>query len=429
MERRLESEPSLSPSGSGAPPWAPGYRHLTSEERGIHFAFRERLEDFVVEELPEVLPAGHGDHTWIHIEKRGISTDEAARRLARALERPLASLRWSGRKDARAIARQWVSVPGLEPQRALEAAVPGLKVLGAARHPERLRLGRTRGNRFTLRLRRVPHAERPILERVCARVREEGLPNYYGEQRFGIAGRAHELGRLLVERRWNEYVRALVSPEHTRESEGVRELRLRIEDGRPAALRSARLLVDRLPPELRPLALQLGRRRDAGEPAVRSLDRRLLRLHLSAFQSQVFNAVLARRMQVLGIDTLRPGDLAFRHADRELVAVESPAAWEEQLQALAVSPSGPLPGSRHLAAGGEPGRIEEQVFAEEGVEPQAFGCIGLGLDRHGARRPLRVPVRDLVVRWEGADAILSFELPAGSYATTLIEELTKSWRS
>jgi len=104
-----------------APTWAPGFVHLTANEDPIPFGFREELEDFVVEEVPRRAPEGEGEHCWILVEKRGVSTSEAIRRLARRLVKDPRDLGFAGRKDARAVARQWISAPGVEPITALGA--------------------------------------------------------------------------------------------------------------------------------------------------------------------------------------------------------------------------------------------------------------------------------------------------------------------
>ena len=98
-----------------APAWAPGFVHLTEGEAPIPFGFREELEDFVVEEVPRRAPEGEGEHCWILVEKRGVSTSEAIRRLARRLVKDPRDLGFAGRKDARAVARQWISAPGVDP--------------------------------------------------------------------------------------------------------------------------------------------------------------------------------------------------------------------------------------------------------------------------------------------------------------------------
>ena len=86
---------------------------LDEADQMLDMGFREELEDFVVEEVPRSAPEGEGEHCWILVEKRGVSTSEAIRRLARRLVKDPRDLGFAGRKDARAVARQWISAPGV----------------------------------------------------------------------------------------------------------------------------------------------------------------------------------------------------------------------------------------------------------------------------------------------------------------------------
>lgn len=149
-------------------------------------------EDFIVEELAAFEPSGVGAHTFVLIEKRLLSTQEAVERLCGALGADPGAAGWAGMKDRVAIARQWVSLEGVDPERALALdGSDGLRVLGAARHPRRLKTGQLRGNRFTVRL----HGIGGIDAAFCDVVRE-GISNRFGPQRF--AGDNVARGRALV---------------------------------------------------------------------------------------------------------------------------------------------------------------------------------------------------------------------------------------
>ncbi|MEL6715682.1 MAG: tRNA pseudouridine(13) synthase TruD, partial [Planctomycetota bacterium] len=111
-------------------------------------------DGFVVEELP-VERSGEGDegpHLRFTVEKRGVSTPEAARRIARALGLPPVAVGFAGRKDARAITHQRMSVENVEPDALLAVDVPGIQIRDVHRARTKLRLGDLEGNRFHLRL-------------------------------------------------------------------------------------------------------------------------------------------------------------------------------------------------------------------------------------------------------------------------------------
>ena len=202
--------------------WAPGFVHTTAGEDPIPFGFREEMEDFIVEEVPRRKPEGEGEHCWIQVEKRGVSTSEAMRRLARRLNLNPRELGFAGRKDARAVARQWISAPGIEPISAIGADLGHVRVLSAEKATRRLRLGALMGNRFNLFLRRFPVDAEATARRVLSTIATRGLPNWFGPQRFGFAGRGHELGRLLLARDFPSYIKALCSPVHAPHTEATR---------------------------------------------------------------------------------------------------------------------------------------------------------------------------------------------------------------
>lgn len=155
-------------------------------------------EDFVVDEIPLFAPSGEGGHTFVRIEKRGRTTEEVARLLARLADVPHAEIGYAGRKDKHAIARQWLSVPGLAPEVALALEVEGVRVLEAVRHGQRLRTAQLRGNRFELVVRELTEAQLAAAPPAAERIRRLGMPNKFGAQRFGRDGDNAERARALL---------------------------------------------------------------------------------------------------------------------------------------------------------------------------------------------------------------------------------------
>lgn len=398
----------------------------------IEFKSRVELEDFEVEEITGFEPDGHGDHLFLWIEKRGFSTNELIARLAQRLGARPADFGYAGRKDARAVTRQWISLDtkscGSAESRLAALDLPGVRVLRVERHPRKLRRSQHRGNRFCLRLRDLADADLPLIEERIAAARTEGMPNPFGPQRYGYRGLSHQLGRRLLAIDHEGYIRELVSPEQSPDTPEVAQLRAAILSNDKAAQRALAGSSGRLPRDLAVLAKQLARRPSDWKSALRALPRSLLGIHLSALQSRVFDHVLANRAGELG--RVQRGDVLFLHEKGAafLVPLSTSAAELAELQARAdafeLSPSGPLPGRKLLAAAGEPGRNEAEAFRALGVAPEDFRGLGLGLDQRGARRPLRVPVAGLESERQGGDLVLRFGLPRGSYATTLLEVLS-----
>jgi tRNA pseudouridine13 synthase len=113
------------------------------------------------------------------------TTEEVARELARAAGVEPRDVGYAGRKDRVAVATQWFSVPGLDPDRAPGLELPGVRVLEAARHPHKLRTGHLRENRFRIAVREVDAAALAAAEAGLRRLQSAGMPNRFGEQRFG----------------------------------------------------------------------------------------------------------------------------------------------------------------------------------------------------------------------------------------------------
>lgn len=411
----------------GSPPWAPGFRYLTAEEPPIPLRFKKEPEDFVVEELPSFTPSGEGEHLFLFIQKRNLATAEAARRIARAFDVDYREVGWAGRKDARAVTRQWFSVRGAPSERALAVEGPDLHLLEHTRHHRKLRIGALAGNRFELRLTEIAEADRPRAERTLAVLGEKGLPNYFGSQRFGYRGRAFELGRLLLARDWPAFVRAMAGPEQSRDTSPVFAMRTALESDGGEPHQDLAALVGLLPGDLATLARQLSRHPGDFERAVCSLDRRTPRLFLSALQARVFNRVLAERLDTF--DTPLCGDVVRLHPGRSVFLVDESEDLEvlrRRAANLELSPTGPIPGWRAPRPVGEPAEVEERALEAEGLRYDSFRHVLPGVDLPGSRRPLRVPVGEMQHRWsEEGDLLLEFVLPPGAYATSLIEELRK----
>lgn len=341
-----------------------GLPFLASDVPAIPCRLKERPEDFVVEELPAYAASGTGEHVLFEVEKRGISTQDALERIARALRRPRGELGYAGLKDAQAVARQWVSAHGATPQDVLALQVEGLRVLSAERHGNKLRVGHLRGNRFRLRLRGVGSERAADVEAVLARLVARGLPNAFGVQRFGADGESWKLGRELV-------------------AGGARRERKR-------------------------------------------RGKALLRFYVSAWQAWLFNRVLAARWE--SFDRLLPGDLAWLHDRGAVFAVDDPERESERARRGEISPTGPLCGEDDFAPGGEALAIERAALAAEGVpDGRLLGPPFLRWQgaRRPLRVPLQGIERAFDRDEHGEFLELAFELPPGSYATVLVRELTK----
>jgi tRNA pseudouridine13 synthase len=322
--------------------------------------------DFLVEELPAYEPCGRGEHLYLWIEKRGISTAAVTAALARRLGVAPAALGTAGKKDAQAVARQWISVHTPDDPDPATLAGEGFTVLAARRHGNKLRPGHLRGNRFSVSVRGAgPPA---AAEAVLARIAPTGFPAYFGPQRLGprlataLAGRALVLGTR-------------------RPGRDLERMRFAV-NAYQGALFNA--LVER-------------RLRTLGDLE------RLLPGDL---------AVLHRNGAAFAVDAAGLAEAQSRAAAHELSA------------------SAPLFGTHVTLAAGEPGSWERELLAAEGLGPDAFRLGGKRLSPKGERRAVRAFAEELAWDWadeEGEPVLrLRFTLGPGVYATALLRELMKN---
>lgn len=158
-------------------------------------------EDFQVDEVLDIELSGAGEHLWLWVEKRGLNTEDAARRLARAAGVPIRLISYAGLKDKQALTRQWFSLhlPGKHDPDLSAAQDDTLTILKQVRHSRKLQRGAHAANGFTLRLTQL-QAEQAALEQRLQAIREQGIPNYYGAQRFGFEGGNVAHARHFAER-------------------------------------------------------------------------------------------------------------------------------------------------------------------------------------------------------------------------------------
>jgi tRNA pseudouridine13 synthase len=366
------------------------------------FRFVPSPQTFVVEEVPAYLPSGAGEHTYLWIEKRGITTLDAVATLARRFGVGAHDVGYAGMKDRHATARQWLSLPGVDPAAAVGTETmaapppatgeeepnrppsdPRVAILRAERHGNKLRVGHLRGNRFevvVLAGGTGTDASAEELARRLGALAASGLPNRYGEQRFGAAADNAERGFALLR----------------------------------------------------------------GE--LRERDRRRRRLLLSAAQAAVFNEVLARRQATERMRTVLTGDVLQRRESGGVFITEAPDVDQARLDAGELVITGPMPGSwaREPPPETEARALEDEALAKLGITRAAFAAGGRDLP--GTRRPLLIPVtleepaatEEPAPTPAGANAAdaagelgaaaakavrLRFALPAGSYATVVLEQI------
>jgi tRNA pseudouridine13 synthase len=404
---------------------------MKEEEDGTtFFSDRERLmklkqqpEDFQVEEVTAVRPVAEGPFALYRLEKQGWSTPDALAALRRRWKIDVRRLSYGGLKDRHASTVQYLTIFH-GPQRHFHHHAITVTYLGQSAGP--YTSADIECNRFRLTLRDLPADEQTEMEARLGRVAVEGVPNYFDDQRFGsVAGQGSEfIARLLVHGRFEDALRlALTGPYEFDLAAQKKEKRLlaahwgeweRLKDELPRG--HARSLVDYLrqhPADFRSAVARL-------RPDLRGL-------YLSAYQSHLWNRILARWLnQHCQPEQLRPialrlGPVPFHH--------DLSPAQQDELARLSL----PLPSARLKLSPDDPREeLVRAVLAEEGIELRQMQVKGVRemFFSRGERAALCLS-RQLT--WQFGDderqpsrrkVILSFDLPRGSYATLLVKAVS-----
>lgn len=417
--------------------------YLTAAVPGTGGVLRARPEDFIVEEIPAYDPCGEGEHLYLFVQKVNLSTLQMVEIVARHFGVRTSDVGYAGLKDKRAVTRQVLSVhaPGRRLEDFPELRHDRLAVLWTDQHTNKLRRGHLKGNRFAIKIRgvelRAVFAAKASLQ-ILAR---QGVPNRAGEQRFGYLHNNHVVGRAILLGRHAEALEEMLSPEvYLRAAGPVRdghqvEARALYREGRFA---EAARLMPRGSASERNVLLALSRGADARR-AVLAAGQVQRSFYLTAWQSAVFNAVLDRRLTEGAFAALLDGDLAFRHDNHAVFAVDdavlADAETARRLGAVEISPSGPMWGASMLEAKGRAAAVETEALAHAGVGREDLAAYAASPDGRdapleGKRRPLRVPLAYPDVEAgrdeHGLYVKCAFELPSGAFATSVMQEIIKA---
>lgn len=393
--------------------------HLTAGLPGVGGEIRRQPADFLVEELPLYVPCGTGEHLYLDIEKEGLTTFDLLNQLARALGCTERDLGYAGLKDARAISRQTISVPLRTSRDVASLQLPGIRILGVRQHTNKLRPGHLAGNRFRIRIRQ-PHPDaRERAAAILGVLEDRGVPNRFGEQRYGLLGNSDHIGQAILRGDFQRAAAEIVGDPQKIKHPGWQRA--------AAAYRAADLdtAIQTFPrhcqAERRLVAdLKSGK---SWRMAVLDQPRNLLRLYLSAYQSSLFDRLLDTRLTTM--EQLWQGDLACKHSNGACFTVYDPATEQLRADRFEISPTAPLYGYKVTLAEGQAGELETGLLTREQISLESFR-LGRGLDMPGERRPLRVPLRDLGLEQDKDDLLVSFLLPRGSFATAVLAELMKT---
>jgi tRNA pseudouridine13 synthase len=337
---------------------------ITGSLAGIGGSSKVHAEDFIVEEIPAYGPEESGEFLFLWVQKRELSSEQLVSHLARHLKIAHQDIGTAGMKDRQAVTRQMVSVP-LRCQRLVESFEhERIRILEIHRHRNKLRTGHLKGNRFSILIRDVAPGAEQLARAIGDELARTGVPNFFGDQRFGRDAETLKLG----------------------------------------------------------LALLQGTRHAGAIPRARR--RFLLRLALSAVQSALFNRALAERIGDGLIHRVLAGDVMQVVASGGPFVAVDPALEQPRFDSREVVISGPIFGPKMKQPAEKPARREARLLEAAGISLEAFERYSKLTP--GTRRAYLIWPEGLAISAVPAGIRLAFSLPAGCYATVVLREFQKT---
>jgi tRNA pseudouridine13 synthase len=324
--------------------------------------FKQEAEDFqVIEELGYEL-TGDGEHIFLYIQKQNLNTAFVAENIARFANVPLRNVTYAGRKDKFALCKQWIGVhmPGKSQPDWSKLQLEGLTILKVTRHNKKLRTGQLKGNRFIIKLRHVSQMEDLVAHLKV--VATQGVPNYFGEQRFGQQRRDDteqmQVGGNLV----------------------------------------------------------LAEKMINGE-AIRNRNKRSMAI--SALRSWLFNEFLSARLSQFGLHQLVHGDaMNLQGSNSYFIAEDNDPSVAQRFDQRDIAPTLPMWGKGDVA-------VKDDCLAFEQSIAKQFPSITKFLANNGLRMERRAAIiwpEQLDWQADRDTLTVSFSLPAGCFATSVLRE-------
>lgn len=161
--------------------------------------FSKNADDFVVRELPLYTPSSAGEHMMIHAQKKGLSTEEMLSAFSAFTGAKMRDIGYAGLKDKEGLTSQYITIPAKFCSTLGSFSHQNIKILSTELHNNKLRVGHLAGNAFFIRLKKVSKTDALKLQEACANTLKNGVPNYFGYQRFGKFGDNAKQGYELLE--------------------------------------------------------------------------------------------------------------------------------------------------------------------------------------------------------------------------------------
>jgi len=390
-----------------------------SKAKGTGGEIKKNPWDFIVQEIDvngEIYAIDQKiDSKWTKkeefvvfiLQKRNWTTQQALREVTKRLGMGKKRYSCAGSKDRGATTVQLASVFGADPDELKKVKIKDIDVLGAWYWDCPIKMGDLLGNKFEIRI--------PSVEEDASRVKSimdetNGLiPNYFGEQRFGIRDNTHKVGKFILKGNFEEAVKEYIlgGKDPKRDGEIFKEIKELIDNY------DFKKALEKFPKHMKYEITLLSHLSEKGTDyigALRKMPRSTLLMFVHAVQSDIFNQVLSQK-----IKEKKPGE----KLEIEEGEYECSRNWYDFPEVDRVD--GTFPVGKILGYASKPNKREIRVLEEKDIEVEKFKIKSIPeISSAGSYRPFLVPIKNFKFDYE--KNFYGFELPAGSYATVAMRE-------
>ena len=412
-----------------------GIEGYISKTPGIGGRIKESAEDFYVEEIIDLekFKEKEGRNLLIKVKKKNWETLNFARVLSNVLGISQKRVGYSGTKDKNAVSVQYFMIYNADEkiaEKLREVRLKDAEIEVVCFTSKNLELGDLVGNFFRVRVSDAENGER--VEKITEELKEKGIPNFFGIQRFGsLRLITHEVGKLIIQGKYEEAFWVYVAKPFEGEREDVRKIREILWKER-----DAKFGLRELPKYLRYERLLLQKLREGKNEleALLSLPKNLKLMFIHAYQSYLFNRLLSERIREFGnlkeierddfVDfvNFRKGYKVYSEDFSILTDFNSPRISFLKEKGCAILAL-PLPGYETKLVGWSGEKLKE-ILEEEGIDLESFKSPYPEFSSKGSLRVAEIPFD--FERFSYSEGVFEFFLPKGCYATVFLREYMKS---
>lgn len=381
-------------------------------------------EDFYVEEVID-FKLGDGEYCILRVKKKNWDTLRFVRQIAKILGISQKRISFAGTKDKRAITVQYFSVKDLNAEEVSRIIIRDAEVdfLGYSR--KEIKLGDLLGNLFRIRVQDCRDGK--IYSETKDELEKKGVPNFFGEQRFGTRQITHEVGKMILQGKFEDAFWIYVAKPSDFEREEITKIRRDLWNCRDPIV-GLRELPKHLVYER--TLLQKLREGFKEDEALLSLPKTLKMMFVHAYQSYIFNKLLSKRIEDFGnLRTILEGDwvcyLTFKKRKPTFSNFSEVSSNRPRVEFLMekgyVTLALPLVGYETKLRGWS--RICEEFLEEDGLSTLSFKTEYREFSSSGSYRSAEIPIHISELKYN--DGLFEFYLPAGCYGTIFLREFLK----